>query len=278
MKRWIALLLLVIVAAACSRKCEDSLVPALPRAQFVPETWLIDFGLPDFRIHLVSGWGADEQWGEQRIPFVWSSGPSSVLRLNRYGQAGVKLRFRCAPKTGEQVVTTLVNNEPVATTALGPGFAIHEVAVPAPRSQLGENRIEFRYRSPEPVAWDWLEILEPRARPTMRTPRKTDDAVIIPYRSALRYELDLQPKSVLVIDAIDVEGEINGGDRGRVLFTIGDAGRPSFETSPDGKPQRITLGVVHTARVEIMVLEPRSGAPTATAVILRKPRIVGLCR
>jgi len=278
MKHWVALLLIVIAAAGCSRECADSLVPQLPRAQFAPETWLIDFGLPDFRTHLVSGWGGDERWGEEQFSFVWSAGPSSVIRANRYGSAAVRLRFRCAPKGAEQTVTTLLNGEPVATTALAPGFSIHEVTVPAPRLQTGENRIEFRYRNPEPVAWDWLEILEPHARPNMRTPRKTADAVIIPYRSALRYELDLAPKSVLVLDALDVEGEIDSADRGRVVVTV-KGGQP-FEASPDGKPQRIPLDVGSTthAQLEIMVLEPPTGAPAATAVILRKPRIAGQCK
>jgi hypothetical protein len=282
MKR-LCLVLLVIVAARCARECADSLAPQLPRAQFAPETWLIDFGLPDFRAQLVSGWGPDERWSEQQIPFVWSAGPSSVLRLNRYGQKDVKLRFRCAPKAGGQTVATFVNGALVAETALASGFAIHEIAVPAPRLRLGENQIEFRYRRPEPVAWDWLEILESHARPNMRTPHKTNDDVTVPYRSALRYELELQPERALVLDAIDVEGEIDTADRGRVVLTVRAPDRrtlATFNASPDGKPQRFSLPLAKRTRVqlEIMVLEPRAGAPAATAVILRNPRVAGQCR
>jgi hypothetical protein len=281
--RRVALLLLILAAARCARECADPLAPKLPSARFAPETWLIDFGLPDFRTHLVSGWGADERWGEQQVAFVWSTGSSSILRLNRYGENDVKLRFRCMPKNAPQVITTLVNGAQVAQTALAPDFAVHEIAVPAARLRLGENQIEFRYQQSGAVAWDWLEILEPRARPNMRTPHKTTDDVIMPYRSALRFELDVMPESALVIDALDVEGRIASEDRGRVLMTVrAPDGRTlaSFDAAPDGKAQRFSLppAASRRAQLEILIVAPRAGTPTATAVILRKPGVVHHCK
>ena len=269
---------LVIAAASCRRECSDALAPHLPRAHFAPETWLIDLGHPDFRTQLVSGWAGDERGGEQQFSFVRSSAPASVMRINRYGAADLRMRFRCA---GAQSVTTLVNGAAVGTTTLGPEFAIHEVAIPAARLRIGENRIELRYRDPRPVAWDWIEFLESRAKPNMRTPRKENGTIVIPYRSALRFDLEAAAKSALVIDGIDVEGEIESGDKGRVQVTLRSSdGRPlaSFET--EARPARFALPLQNRTRVqlEITVLAPRAGAPAATAVKLRNPRIVSQCR
>jgi len=279
-RRILLALFIVLAAASCRRECSDALAPHLPRAQFAPETWLIDLGHPDFRTQLVSGWGGDERGGEQQFSFVRSSAPSSVIRVNRYGAADLRMRFRCAGAGG---VTMLVNGVTVATTALAPAFAINEVAIPASRLRIGENRIEFRYRDPQPVAWDWIEFLEPRAKPNMRTPRNENDTIVIPYRSALRFELEAAAQSALVIDGIDVEGAIESNDRGRVQLTLRSQDGhtlASFNAAPGGHLARFALPLKNRTRVqlEITALAPRAGAPAATAMKLRNPRIVVQCR
>jgi hypothetical protein len=287
-------------SSGCGRECAEPLLTQFPRAEFAPETWLIDLGIPDFRTHLVSGWSEDEWWGEQQFSFVWGIGPSSVIHMNRYGTAGVRLRFRCAPNElpdkGAQTITTILNGAAIATTQLRGGFAIYDLAIPVSRLRTGENTIEFRYRySGRPgfagtrdtrelaVAWDWIEILERGAKPHMRTPRKETYGIVVPYRSALRFPLDVEPDGALAIDALEVEGAIDSKDRGRVMVSLRSSDGAllsSVSATPDARPVRFALPLrVRTSAVlEIVVLEPRGGAPSATGVTLRNPRIVHHCR
>jgi hypothetical protein len=286
--------------SGCGRECSEPLLMQFSRSEFAPETWLIDLGLPDFRTHLVAGWSGDEWWGGQQFSFVWGIGSSSVIRLNRYGTADVRLRFRCAPNEppdkGGQTIATILNGVPIATTQLRPGFAIYELAVPASRLRAGENIVEFRYRysgrpvfagttdaRPLAVAWDWIEILERGAKPNMRTARKEKDGIVMPYRSALRFPLDLEPDGTLKIDAAEVEGAIDSKDRGRMTMTLRSSdGRllANGGAAVDARPVRLALPLKArtSAVLELMLLEPRGGTPSATGVMLRNPRIVRHCR
>jgi hypothetical protein len=277
------LVVVFLFLLACHRECSDSLAAEFSRAQFARETWLIDLGMPDYRPSLVSGWGKDERWGPQRVSFVWGTHAPSVIRVNRYGTAAVRLRFRCAPN-GEQEVTTVVNGVAVATTPLAGRFAVYDIAISGARFRLGENLVEFRYRDQAPVAWDWIEILEPHAKPNLRTPKRENDTLVLPYRSALRIPLEVMPQSALVMDAIEVQGELASTVRDRIVFTIRSATGQQIATfdssSSDDRPKRFQLPLQRRARVvlEIAVLEPQGGAPAATAVKLRNIRIVHQCR
>ncbi len=305
----VVLLVVFVTASRCrERECSTALADQFSRAAFVPETWLIDFGLasspawtsiryPTHRDQMISGWSGDEQWGGEETSFVWAVGGSSVVHVDRFGSRDLQLRLRCRPHElagkGVQTVTTVFNGSAVGTTTLQPGFATYDIRIPASIVRGGRNVVEFRYRySGRPaggvndaralaVAWDWIEITEHRIRPHKRLPRKETAAVAVPYRSAIRYNLNVEPKSALLIDGIDVEGEADPEDRGSVRITLSSRGAAlqTITTKPEGKPVRIEIPVERRTPVEleIAVLPPRERR-SGTFVVLRSPRLAHRCR
>jgi hypothetical protein len=286
-----------LAIASCSRECTEPLASQFPSSQFVPETWLIDAGVPEARPKLVSGWSEDEMWGEAGFLFVWATGPSSAIRINRYGDANVRLRFRCAPNElpdkGQQTVTTVVAGTPVATTELRSGFNIYEISVPASTMDPGESIVEFRYRySGRPlspgssdtrdlaVAWDWIEILEPRARPHARMAREDQNSIILPYRAALRFPVDGTSQRAFAADAIEVDGRAQPGTAGKVLLRLlSQERRPlaSITVIPESRAIRFRFPERLHERMllEIIAIEPHGAASAAAlGVVIRNPRIV----
>lgn len=297
-----ALLASVVILMLSTRcrtpECSESLVTQFGRATFAPETWLIDFGLPEYRQYLLTGWSADERWADRRFSFVWATGPASAIRMNRYRISDVRLRFRCAPNSipgqERQAVSIVVNGVSVTSVQLDEGFSNHEVALPATRFRIGENIVEFRYRTwgrPAPrsvdtrdlaVAWDWIEVLESHGRPSLRSARRGEDWIAIPYRSALRFPFDEDSGAGLEVDELSVEGE-TGEDPGRLQIALRSReGRllGSFTAIPGTRHVRFRFS--QSSRVngvlEISALEPQRGAPSATAIILRNPRVVRHCK
>lgn len=271
-------LLAALWAWSCRQECSQSLVARVQKEQRAPETWFLDFGTEDSHANLVSGWSGDQRWPDSGETFVWSTANASVVQMNRYGTIPVRLRFRCAA-TADQEVTILVNGHSIANVKLSPAFTIHDLQLPA--LAIGKSRVEFRYGNPSRVAWDWLEILEPRAMPNGREPRLAGDAVFMPYRAAVHYRLDLAPDDALVADAVTVDGEVPADDRGRIQVTLrspGGSARTTIDIPTDG--MRIELPVEKAQRfdVELVVLEPRSGSASATGIRLRKLRVVRQCR
>ena len=175
-------------------------------------------------------------------------------------------------------MSMLVNGHPAANLRLPQTLTIHEVRLPP--FAIGENRIEFRYSEAGRVAWDWLEILEPRAMPNGRTPRVDGDTVAIPYRTAAHYQLDLEPGSALVADAVTVDGEVPADDRGRIQLTLRSRSGRSRTTSRIGDAIHIPLRIDRPARfdLEVAVLEPRASSPSATGIRLRNLRVVRQCK
>lgn len=123
------------------------LVELLPLAELVSETQELDFGTPDVRAQLVSGWSGDETTAAGR-PFVWGLGERSVVRLVVGEPRDLKLRFRCWPATEfaepQRVTLSLAGTE-VAQATLAPRAGWYEAPLPKALLVAGENDLELHY-------------------------------------------------------------------------------------------------------------------------------------
>lgn len=269
---------LLIVTAIAFRCGADCTIGLLASAQCAPETRTVDMGFPSARGNLVSGWSADEVTSGG-VPVVRATSASSVLAFNRYSSRDVRLRFRA--KAGEgatEMVETLLNGVSIGATTLRSDFSINELTMPAGSLLPGRNLLEFRYGAPAGAMWDWVELVEPGSRPHRRESRMEGSSLTIPFRSALVFDVDVEPGMELAIDRVDIEGRIDTTDRGMVVITMTSDGGPDLPPLieyPDGRAVRVAVPVVRRTRLMLRftVFAPPDGAPMATAVRFSNPRI-----
>jgi hypothetical protein len=76
------------------------LVAEAPRAAVRDEVLRFDFGTAAARTHMARGWSRDDREADG-TPFVWSSGPSSVLEFFLEEARDLTLSFDCFPFAGE---------------------------------------------------------------------------------------------------------------------------------------------------------------------------------
>jgi hypothetical protein len=115
------------------------------------------FGQPRCGLTMVDGWSVDE--ATDKLTYVWSEGPKSVLAMNLPVGEDLVMEFECKPfvfpGSSEQSIDLYFNGKLIANVPLRSGQ--HEYAVSVPKLCLVDNpdianTIEFRYaRADRPI-------------------------------------------------------------------------------------------------------------------------------
>lgn len=110
----------------------------------VPELPLhVEFGTPESRIWMHSGWSHDEPGR------VWSNATESTLKIPLPSESDLRMQIRCMPfafpGAPEQRVEILVNKKPIDTLVITPGKSDYTVVLPGPMLRNRVDRVDFRY-------------------------------------------------------------------------------------------------------------------------------------
>jgi len=108
-----------------------------------------DFGTPEVRRILGSGWSSDELWKDGKQSVVWAEGPGSDMSALFPAAAGYRWRLNLFPFTGRgpacQVVEVRVNKTSVVKMLLEQGWHWYEFDVPKGVIQSGNNEVQFLF-------------------------------------------------------------------------------------------------------------------------------------
>jgi len=281
MTRFTTLLIFLLLAGlSCGRKNECtsvSLTKSLPTAATLSETWLVDVGAPGQRQPLLEGWSGDERWNGQDT-FVWGIGSASTLVVHRYGNSGVRLRFRCAPAplsgVPHQTVNARINGISLPPVRLSAGFAVYELAIPAGAMRLGANVIEWRYASwgappnspdtrPLAVAWDWIEFVEKGTTPRKQPTVAEGDAIFLPPRTGIVMTVPVRPGNVFVADRVDIVGQTRAMEHASVMVELiwdGGVSSARFDIHPGSGGVRVPISVKRPGTMDVRLLAPAAPA------------------
>ena len=268
------------------------------------QTGNIDFGTPDSRDSLMSGWSVDELWaGDTSFSFVWGIGDGSELRFDRFSRGDLRLRLRCRPLVGSggpatRAIRVVVNEMGVTEVELQPdGFRTYEVMIPSEYLSVGENKIAFQYGSvpleaSRPygekrdlrVAWDWLKVdsNESHGAP-LPADGMADDALMLPLKIKTDFFVELRPGSRIQWSAanawdgasassmeLHIEVETDDGDRNTFVIRTPDLSKQN----PGSQP----LPSVRTfAKISFLAVRDSgvSGSDGGQGMALYAPRLVG---
>lgn len=116
-----------------------------------PATISFDFGTPEVRRVLGSGWSLDELWKDSTQSVVWAEGLGSQMSAAFPAAAGYRWRLRLFPYKGRgpacQVVEVKINRIAVVKMLLEQGWHWYEFDVPRGVIQSGDNEVEFLFNS-----------------------------------------------------------------------------------------------------------------------------------
>lgn len=115
----------------------------------VAGTTSFDFGTPEVRKILGSGWSLDEYWQDTKQSVVWAEGTRSEMTAVFPSAAAYRWRLNLFPYTGRgpacQVIEVQVNKTSVVKMLLEQGWHWYEFDVPSGVIQNGNNQVEFRF-------------------------------------------------------------------------------------------------------------------------------------
>ena len=181
------------------------------------ETSTIDFGTPEARQHLVSGWSPDQLTGGG-IPFVHGVGGSSALRFHVTEVRKLPVIVRLRPTRGEAPVRTVsveLNGTPLTQLTLKERAARYRFMLPAERLATGGNNLLFRYRSadetgPAPrgtVAWFRMQIGTPGDEQAADLYADAENRLLfIPFGTRVEIPVVVEPGAELRLDRLDLRG------------------------------------------------------------------------
>lgn len=124
-------------------------VSAATNRGVTPGTLSFDFGTPEVRRVLGTGWSLDELWQDGKQSVVWAEGFRSDMSALFPSAAGYRWRLKLFPYTGRglacQVVEVRVNKIPVVKMLLEQGWHWYEFDVPKGVIQSGNNHMQFLF-------------------------------------------------------------------------------------------------------------------------------------
>jgi arylsulfatase A-like enzyme len=216
---------------------ERDLVASFSLARVASETSKIDFGTPEARSHLVAGWSGDRREAGRGRSFVRTTGSRSTLRFTVIQPRRLEVRFRCRPgarQRSEPIILSIsLNGHPLEFLELRPRLATYTITLPEERLKVGENHLEFAYRSdqvgpgsaePTPrVAWYLLEF--PGASGSQPTAEVDKGSLYLPWGTQVDFFLTLAPPSFFSVE--------------RVGFHGAGSGRLSFSVTTDASGERV---------------------------------------
>jgi hypothetical protein len=114
-----------------------------------PDRYFIDFGSPRRDFALLTGWSADERWGDAVQTMQWSNDRESSAMLFLPDAVDRVLEVRLRPLTyagsPPQRVTVSVNGTPRTTFTLAPEWEVYRIVLPAAAFRGGLNTLTFTY-------------------------------------------------------------------------------------------------------------------------------------
>jgi undecaprenyl-diphosphatase len=137
----------------------------------------IDFGSPQARPVLGTGWGEDESWEDGRRTLVWATGVASELKLAVPSAQDYLFRLNIFPYAPEgltcQQIAVKINDIPITKLFLEKGWHWYGFEVPKTAIRPGLNQVDFFYKYAQPpvtrgthadrrplsVAFDRLDVL-----------------------------------------------------------------------------------------------------------------------
>ncbi|MCD4748321.1 MAG: sulfatase-like hydrolase/transferase [Thermoanaerobaculales bacterium] len=240
------------------------LVDRLDSAEIWHETRVIDFGTPQARQHLVSGWGKDEGGKAVRSRGVWALGYRSSLDFYLRDARPLGLKLDCwvpaASHMTEQGMAIKVNGRALTRVELQ-SKPVNKLRVEVPETllQAGLNRLDFIYdhmnrpcdidpesRDARPLAVFWrrlvfggLEKVEaPGAGPDPE--RKT---LTLPFGTQVSFFESLPPGTELSIGGFD-SWVRSGSPLGLEILVEADGGPTRrFEIAADPFPESLTFAL-----------------------------------
>jgi choline-sulfatase len=276
---------------AAPRKVHD-LLALFPVAEVHREVAAIDFGTPQARAHLASGWYPNEREADGTT-FVWSRGEASVVEFFLAAPRDLRAEIRCEPLAvpgapGPQSIALGLNGRPLARRELAPGMRGYAFDLPRAALRAGTNRLEIRYRNvSDPVRatgrrrlavrFDALRFL-PAGPPAAEPPRLEPGALYLPYGSGVVYYLDLPAGSALALDGLAERGggeeDAAGGGRLAVAARTEAGERAERELAPGAGGRTVALPGrgERLVRLALRAAAGRAGAPGG--LVLRSPAIV----
>jgi arylsulfatase A-like enzyme len=252
-----ALPILILCLAACSPSREaprgtlHDLAALFPVADVQREVGSLDFGSPEGRSHLTSGWYRNER-DRGGDTFVWSKGEESEIEIFLAAPRDLRAEIRCAPiDTGglPQTMQVAVNGRRLGTVAMSPGMRDYVVAVPKAMLAAGANRLTFHYgtvtapsldngRRQLAVQWDALRF-RPGREPAAAPPQSDErGALHLPFGTQVTYFVEVPAAGELAIRRVVEEG----AQGGRLVVALQEEGKAAEEREPAvGSPVRLEL-------------------------------------
>jgi len=262
----------------------------------------IDFGTPDARESLISGWSVDELWGGDTT-FVWGIGEGSELRFDRFSRGDLRLRLHCRPLVGSggpltRAIRVAINGIGISEVELQPGtFRTYEVLIPSESLSLGENRIVFQYDSASSerkrphgekrdlrVAWDWMRFDSNESEHIpLPADGNAEDVLMLRLKTRTDFFVELRPGSRIEWAAarawngasksdMELHIEVETDDADKRTFVIRPSELSKLNTrSPALPPVRAF------ARISFLAVRDsgEAGSGGAQGVALYGPRLVG---
>jgi membrane-associated phospholipid phosphatase len=108
-----------------------------------------DFGTPEVRRVLGSGWSLDELWKDGQQSVVWAEGLRSEMSAQFPSPSGYRWRMNLSPYLGKvrscQFVQVEINKTSVVKLLLEQGWHWYEFDVPAGVIRNGDNQVRFLF-------------------------------------------------------------------------------------------------------------------------------------
>ncbi len=218
-----------------------NLAEQLPGADLTTEPVVIDFGTPEARASLVSGWSRDEKRAETGEAFVWSVGDRSVLRFHLGWARELTIAGDCRPfrypGAQAQQIQVELNDHPLSVLELEWGRQTIEITLPAHLQRIGDNELTLVYRAALApadvvpgskderrlaVAWDRFEFLGPPARSSESDPAGANGALTAPIGSTYDFFFELPAASELRYAGLELIGDGSAVVRVSLLEDLSD--------------------------------------------------------
>ncbi len=266
--------LVLLLALACSPAAEErtvhDLTTLIERAESRAETSSLDFGSPQARAAMLSGWSYNEHDQASGEGFVWGVAPASTLTFELAWVRDLEIEFRGrAPRQASSTplrVTVLVNDSEVTVWTLGPRRRAYRTVLPAKALRRGRNTINLSYegglpdiadwpaREGSPLAGAWFSARFGDGEAPGPAGVIDSSELRLPFGVRLDYHLRVPPTSALRFAGIDgpgrLEVEIHSDAEAtpwKTTFGPGDDPAPLPISGETGSILRVTLAAVPNA-------------------------------
>ncbi len=252
------------------------LVAGFPLARHGVETTHLDFGTPEARSVLVSGWSRNYRGAGQTSTFVANTGRRGEVELEvveprdlELTLAGRSLRSGPAPRLSVEL-----NGEPLGEITMNRGGeSPYRMAVPAGKLRIGPNRLAIVHPLPEGatnvarVAWYGIKLgeIERRGGPAVVAERNLH---VLPAGTSVEYLVDLPGGSFLSVENWQFRGDPPTAVE-VMVETDEEGSRTAAVVTTERRDSRIDLGLPgdRVARLRLRTLRLDSASADASVAL-----------